>query len=374
MTEPQQSGASTDAAAPTADSTEPAALPAPEAPARRPLPLALVALVLAVVALLAGLLAWRGLDARLDGFAVAQVTFDERLLETQRAGEARVGGLAAETERLAAEIARQESELARQQELAERLHAAVEEVAGQDLDRWVVAEVEYLLRIAAHRLALAADVRAASVALETADARLNDLADPAWLGVRAEIADELAALRAVPAVDVEGLALALRSLAKRVETLPVLGARYRPGDPRGAAPAGAAETPLTGEGWQDALESAWAQIKGLVEVRRNDRPVEPMLAPALEYFLYQNLRLQLDAARLALLRGEAPLYQESLRSARDWAATYFDQEHASTRATVAELDRLLAVEIAPPLPDVGAALRALRADPAYTKARVGNAS
>jgi len=116
---------------------------------------------------------------------------------------------------------------------------------------------------------------------------------------------------------------------------------------------------------------AWQQIKGLVEVRRNDQPAEPMLAPSLEYFLYQNLRLQLDAARLALLRGEAPLYAESLRSARDWAATYFDQEHASTQAMVTELDRLLGVDIAPQLPEVGGALRALRAVPAYREARGG---
>jgi uroporphyrin-3 C-methyltransferase len=176
----------------------------------------------------------------------------------------------------------------------------------------------------------------------------------------------------VPRVDVEGLALSLRSLAKRAETLPVLGARYRVGDPRAAAPDAEGED-ARGESWREALEIAWGEVKQLVEVRRNDQPVEPMLAPELEYFLYQNLRLQLDAARLALLRGEAPLYVESLRSARDWAATYFDQEHAATRAMVAELDRLLAVDIAPALPELGAALRELRATPAYREAR-GEAS
>jgi len=332
--------------------------------------LALTALLVAIAAWVGGFLAWQNLTTRVDTFASGQVALDGRLVAAQAASDTRATALEAQLVEQAAAIARQETALEHQRELAEQTYQALRTEVGQDRNRWVIAEIEYLMRIASHRLLRARDAHAAIAALEAADRRLHDLGDPVWLGVREQVSDEIAALRAMPEVDIEGLALSLRSLAKRAETLPVLGARYRPGDARGDRAEGA-EPAAHGEDWREALEVAWQQIKGLVEVRRNDQPAEPMLAPSLEYFLYQNLRLQLDAARLALLRGEAPLYAESLRSARDWAATYFDQEHASTQAMVTELDRLLGVDIAPQLPEVGGALRALRAVPAYREARGG---
>ena len=335
--------------------------------------LPIVALVVALLAVAGAFVVWQKLGERLERFAGAQVTLDAALVAAQE----RIAAFDAEVEKRfdahALQLAEQGAALERQRELAEQTYQALREEVGQDRNRWVVAEIEYLMRVAAHRLVLAGDVAAAVAALQTADARLHDLADPAWLGVRERVADEIAALRAVPRVDVEGLALSLRSLAKRSDTLPVLGARYRAGDPR-AAGGETSAAGARGDSWREALDIAWREVKQLVEVRRNDQPVEPMLAPELEYFLYQNLRLQLDAARLALLRGEAPLYLESLRSARDWAATYFDQEHASTQAMLAELDRLREIDIAPPLPDLGEALRELRATPAYREARDGNAS
>ena len=330
--------------------------------------LAIVALVVALLAGGVAYLAWQESAEREARVATAQEALDVGLADART----RLAALEAEVEKRfdanAQQLAEQQAALERQREFAEQAYQTLREEVGQDRNRWVLAEIEYLLRVAAHRLALAGDIRAAVVALQTADSRLRDLGDPAWLDVRAQIAEEIAALRAVPDVDVEGLALSLRSLARRSETLPVLGARYRAGDPRAAA-AGEAGEGARGENWREALSVAWNEIRQLVEVRRNDQPVEPMLAPELEYFLYQNLRLQLDAARLALLRGEAPLYTESLRSARDWVATYFEPDHASTRAMLEELDRLLAAEIDPPLPEVGEALRTLRDTPAYREAR-----
>ncbi len=339
--------------------------------ARRPW-LAIVALLVALLVGIGAYLAWQDLRARLASAADAQGALDGRLTAAQAASTSTGAALDARLTELATGLAGQQEALERQRELAEQTYLALREEVGQDRNRWIVAEIEYLMRVAAHRLALAGDVPAAIAALQAADGRLNDLADPTWLDVREQVADEIAALRAVPRVDVEGLALALRSLAKRAETLPVLGARYRAGDPRAADPAAGSDAGARGENWREALDVAWRELRQLVEVRRNDQPVEPMLAPELEYFLYQNLRLQLDAARLAVLRGEGPLYVESLRSARDWAATYFDPEHTATQAMVAELDRLLAVELAPPLPEVGGALRALRASPAYRQARGGD--
>ena len=50
----------------------------------------------------------------------------------------------------------------------------------------------------------------------------------------------------------------------------------------------------------------------------------PMISPEAEYFVRTNLTLQLQTARLALLRGEQSVYAESLADAASWLQTYFD--------------------------------------------------
>lgn len=49
---------------------------------------------------------------------------------------------------------------------------------------WLMAEAEYLVQLANHRLLLEKDVATAAVALKAADARLAEVADPALLHVR----------------------------------------------------------------------------------------------------------------------------------------------------------------------------------------------
>ena len=85
-----------------------------------------------------------------------------------------------------------------------------------------------------------------------------------------------------------------------------------------------------------------------------------MLAPEQQYFLYENLRLQLAAARLALLRGEPAAWQGALQTARDWLQRHFDVETPAVRATLEAVDELLKVAVRPPIPDVSASLRRLR--------------
>nr|NIR27959.1 hypothetical protein [Gammaproteobacteria bacterium] len=97
-----------------------------------------------------------------------------------------------------------------------------------------------------------------------------------------------------------------------------------------------------------------------VVVRRTDQPVAPLLPPESEFFLYQNLRLQLESSRLALLHGEPEAYRDHLHTARDWVKSYFDTEAAPTRAMLNKIGELAALEIRPELPDISGSLHALQ--------------
>ena len=109
-----------------------------------------------------------------------------------------------------AQLERQQAET-RVEQLAEEQQSLGHRVSvlaallGRSEQGWGLSEVEYLLRIANHRLLLQRDVKTAKVALRSADARLRELADPHYLSVREQIAAELEALEAVPSVDAEGI-------------------------------------------------------------------------------------------------------------------------------------------------------------------------
>ncbi len=85
---------------------------------------------------------------------------------------------------------------------------------------WALAEVEYLILIASHRLVLESDTGTALAALEAADTRLRDMNNPGLTDIRRQLATDMNALRAVQQVDITGLSLFLADYVKRVDSLP----------------------------------------------------------------------------------------------------------------------------------------------------------
>ena len=86
---------------------------------------------------------------------------------------------------------------------------------------YVKAEIEYFLQTANNRIDLAKDSSTALAALEAADQRLGLLSDPSLRRVRAQVLDEIQALKAVEQPDIELIALTLSSIAKQVPGLPL---------------------------------------------------------------------------------------------------------------------------------------------------------
>ena len=112
------------------------------------------------------------------------------------------------------------------------------------------------------------------------------------------------------------------------------------------------------------LDRAWASVKGaasgLVRVTGPEESATPLMTPEAAYFLRTNLTLQLQAARLALLRGEQAVFQQSLDDASAWLNQYYDtqsEQVASALQTIAEIrDAMFAVTT----PDISESLRLLR--------------
>ncbi|MCU7914652.1 MAG: uroporphyrinogen-III C-methyltransferase [Candidatus Thiodiazotropha sp. (ex Gloverina cf. vestifex)] len=232
---------------------------------------------------------------------------------------------------------------------------------GGKESQWRVAEAEYLLRVANHRLSLMTDPSTALEALKSTDERLGATGDPGWAPVRELVAQEITQLTALSRVDVAGISAQLAALSSQVEKLPLRDE----GVSMVTAQAGSGEVPeLAADddfSLQQVLDDFWQGFKSMMVIRHHDRPISAMLPPEQRYFLLQNLRLKLEAAKAALMGRNQALYADNLHSAAEWIGIYFESGDPAVVGFREQLEGLSKQEIAPVLPDISASLRALQA-------------
>ena len=239
-----------------------------------------------------------------------------------------------------------------------RLLAQREELArfgATDRQDWLLAEAQYLLRLANQRLIMADDVVAAKALLLSADGILVELDDVSLHQVRAAVAADLAAVRAVPQRDIQGMYLNLAALIEQAGKLVI----FQLPEDVGRAPVAPAEN------WQARLqqgyEEALLKLSDYVIIRRRDVPIEALMDPQWEGLVRQNLRMLLEQAQVALLSGNQLLFRESLTRANHWVAEFFEADEAAAKALAQEISVLGEKEIAVQMPDISRSLAAVDA-------------
>ena len=232
---------------------------------------------------------------------------------------------------------------------------------GKDPLMWRIAEVEYLLSLANHRLSLEHDVATSAVILQDADKRLRAIGDPAFIPVRESISRELNQLNAVDLPDIAGMAAQLSVVKESLPQLPLVK-RQLTFETDNKASEVANTEPETQAKDESLVKAVWNDIvEGLFRVRRTDKPIEPLLAPQeIQYLLY-NLNLKLEQARHALLNRDSVVFKDSLDDVQHSLAQYFDDEDQAVTTAKETLAKLTSVELTPELPDISGSLRELRA-------------
>ncbi len=337
---------------------------------RLPLILAAVALLAVAAGLFLGYRYWSQMEQQLAQLDSAlqqanQQTADlaGQLQQARREAEQQQASIAEQEQALKAQheqILTAKMESKRSGEELYRSLAEIQTRLGGKEAQWRVAEAEYLLRVANHRLTLMADPATAGQALKAADERLGATGDPGWAQVRELIAREITQINALPKVDRAGISAELGALADQVSQLPLQNEGVSL-----LAEKALEEEPLLAaeEGFdlQQVVDDLWQGFKSMMVVRHHDKPVSAMLPPEQRYFLMQNLRLKLEAAKAALMGRNQPLYADNLKSAADWVGSYFKAGDPGVSGFQEQLEALARQDVAPPLPDISASLRALQA-------------
>jgi uroporphyrin-3 C-methyltransferase len=251
-------------------------------------------------------------------------------------------------ERLAAGLAEQQAKISALQQAFEQL----QNVINRDQRGWIMAEIEYLMRMAITRLQLTYDIQGATQALITADQRLNDLADPSVLQVRKALSAEITALKSLQRPDIDGAALQLLSISNRLYLLP---AAKQPASQR-LTVENTAETPANGSFWQQT----WAKFKAFIGLRKSDAPRSAAAIQSELYYIEQLLRFELEAARQGALRLNKEEFDKRLTNARNLLDDHYDRNHEQVIRMRAELATLQESKLIPALPDISGSLHELR--------------
>ena len=316
--------------------------------------LSLAVLVLALLAIVASVFAWRA-DQRVRGSerelvkrqqdSAVQVT-EATLLARQAQEGARDA---------AAKVALLEARLNEVAVQRGQLEALVQSVA-RSRDENLVADSDATLRAGLQQGALTGSAEPMVAALKQIDERFARANQPRLEPVRRAIARDLDRIKAASVADVATLSIRLDEAVRLIDEMPLLSAAEprrdfgRAAVEAAAAPASAAASASGvgdwlsrefGQAGRAIIEGTWSEIRSLVRVTRIDQPEAMLVAPDQAFFLKENVKLRLLNARLSLLARQFDAARGDLRWCKGAIERYFDR---SSRRTQIALDLVTQVE------------------------------
>ncbi|MDV7106066.1 uroporphyrinogen-III C-methyltransferase [Vibrio sp. TH_r3] len=234
--------------------------------------------------------------------------------------EQRVTSVEAATEsKVSAAYNKAETELIQQSESIKSLQVALTDVQGRRPNDWLLAESDYLVKLAGRKLFLEKDVVSATKLMESADQRISVLNDPSLVPLRQEMAKDITTLKSVPLIDKDGLALRLISLQQQIDVLPLANAILP-------------DAPIVEDkeistdiyDWQDNLLTSLKDFsEQFITFRTREGNVIPLLAPEQHYYLKENVKGKIETAIRAIYNENQAIYENSLKTADEWAMQFF---------------------------------------------------
>ncbi|MDF1896602.1 uroporphyrinogen-III C-methyltransferase [Rahnella contaminans] len=269
----------------------------------------------------------------------------DALQKTQQQDKQQIAALLAQQDKTRQDAERQQASFGRQ---LNELQDKVASISGSDAKTWLLAQADYLVKLAGRKLWSDQDVTTAAALLKSADASLADMNDPSLIEVRRALNEDVGSLSAVAQVDFDGIILKLNQLSNQVDNL-----RLADND-TDDSPMDSDSSSLSGSlaEWRQNLTKSWHNfMDDFITIRRRDTSAEPLLAPNQDVYLRENIRSRLLIAAQAVPRHQDEVYKQSLESVSTWVRAYFDTSDPSTKAFLEELDNLSQQSVSMDVPD-----------------------
>ncbi|EIT7145305.1 uroporphyrinogen-III C-methyltransferase [Vibrio vulnificus] len=268
----------------------------------------------------------------------AQITaLQNQLQQTQSAMSNELNQVKQETVAKATEVTHKaEVVLAQQQKSIESLQLAMADVKGRRPNDWLLAEADYLVKLAGRKLFLEHDVVSATSLMESADQRIAALNDPSLVPLRKAMAKDITDLKTIPLIDRDGLVLRLTALQQQVDQLPLANAIL--------PEAKTVEKQQVSDdinNWQNNLmASLKAFSENFITFRTRDGNVIPLLSPEQHFYLKENIKAKIETAIKAVYQEQGEVYTTSLTTAEAWSQAFFNQDNNTVKEFTQSLKQL----------------------------------
>lgn len=221
------------------------------------------------------------------------------------------------------------------------------ETTGED---WLLSEVEYMLNMADLRIGMKEDVKGAVAILKQAETLIKNLPseDQGLMQVRVAIARDIASLESYRNIDVPGTYAALVTLGDSIEKLPLVQTKLT--EPEAALKDAEVKKDAKPSTMLSEINETFA---GYLTIRKHDTAeLRALLSPEQRLNFRDSVRLTLDQAETALLKGDQAIYDASLDKIRKWLLDYFVSDNFKVQMAVKKLEELSKVQVKQDLPGV----------------------
>ncbi len=270
----------------------------------------------------------------------------------QKADASQLRGLLSPLESGIGDSVSQIGELQRQQQALQETTEKLYELYGRDESDWQLAEVEYLMRIAQHKLFLENDFEGAAITLQAASDKIAATGDPGLLSVRVQIGDEIAELKTRARPDLVGMTLLLSQLGKQLRSL-------KPGyQPSIETITEIVQPQAENLPDQTIDEQVISFISSLVTVRQNE--FEPTKTEALIVDVEEILETNLKLTRWTVLERDEFQYSQLMQENVEIFKQYYNLENAANSDFYNQLLELQKAEVKPQKPDISGSLEMMK--------------
>ena len=309
-------------------------------------------LALSAISIAIALAAGVGLYGLVKKQATNQVATNDELVtqitalqQAQQSQKAELDGVIKQQADQLAAATRKQDELTKQ---LDEMQQKVAAISGTDAKTWLLAQADFLVKLAGRKLWSDQDVTTAAALLKSADASLGDMNDPSLITARRALTADIASLSTVSQVDYDGIILKVNQLSNQIDNLRLADNN----DYDSPMDSDSSELSSSLSEWRINLQKSWQNfMDSFITVRRRDETAVPLLAPNQDVYLRENLRSRLLVAAQAVPRHQEETYKQALDNVSTWVRAYYDTDDATTTAFLEEVDKLSQQNITMNVPD-----------------------
>lgn len=230
----------------------------------------------------------------------------------------------------------------------EKISQRAIEIVNRSQRGWALAEIDYLLRIAHQRIAVAKDIAGAIAALKGADARIEQLGDLNLFKVRKQLAKDIANLNSVHQADVNGITLSLDQIITYLPELPFksvkdeIKVQFTESD--------AVEQPEEKD--KTFVDSVIETVKQIGDIKIHQRSIQAASNADQQNSIEQLLRTYLLGARLAALRFDQTQFLHEINQASELVRLHYELSDNRIEQLQKTLLGYSALQLNPDLPEL----------------------